>query len=287
MTPKISLCASANRIRWWPRLIESLRGNKYPFEVVFAGNIEPDFDMARYPELKWIYTTVKPAQAYQIAFWNATGELIGWTADDATYDDFSPVALDIAYDAWSKLDAQYGNDRKSALAMNPCEDGGWPQLKFHKLFGGWEETPSMAPFGILDREYFVNKLGGYDKHFVSGQSENDVIMRVYEDGGRLEICMDAKLYVHHSEVHPKRHNGKSFTPFRYDYNKDRERLENCWIKGGYGFYEKLNSFRNNNPDSRKEVVANISKTRILPFEPFEKNDTYLTASQGEKGQWLI
>lgn len=278
--PLISLCASANRIEYWMRLYNSLKGNTISWEIIFVGDRKPNFELPS--NFKYIYATVKPAQCYQIAFWAAQGELIAWTADDADYNEPSlncPNCLDIAYEAWKRLDDRFNNDKKSVLSFRPIEDGGdvW---KFHHYYGGVENTPTMAPFALIHRDYFVNKLSGYDRRFVSGQSENDVIMRVYEDGGRVEVCLDAKLYVHHRQVHPRDpRTGREDNKFRKWYNKDREILENCWTIGGYGFYEKLKR-----EDVGKQVQ--ISKTRLLPFESFENTLDVYTITQGEKGHWL-
>lgn len=273
---QVSLVASANRIRWWMRFYDSLKYHKINWEIVFVGDTTPSFTMP--DNFKWIYSKTKPAQCYQIGFWEAKGECIHWTADDASYGDNATGCnnpLDIAYAKYKEIEAKYNNDNKTVIAMNPCEDGGYPQAEFHRFFGGWKHTPVMAPFNLINREYFVNKLGGYDADFVSGQSENDVIMRVYEDGGRVEMCLDSKLYVHHRQVHPRNtHTGKEDNKFREWYNKDREVLENCWIPAGYGNYEKDNQ------------NVEISKTRLRPVKQFEKTDDVCFVSQGEyKGRW--
>ncbi len=281
---QVSLVASANRCQWWMRFYDSLKGNKLNWEIVFVGNKQPNFPLP--PNFKYVYATVKPCQCYQIGFWESRGKLIAWTADDASYNDFIPNCLDVAYDKWQQVEAQHGNDEKTAIAFNPCEDGGWPQAKFHRLYGGWEETPFMAPFALVHRKYLTAPGRGYDKLFVSGQAENDIIMQVYEDGGRVEFCEEAKLYVHHKQCHPRDpSSGKEKNDFRAWYPKDRQRLEDAWIVGGYGYYEKLNAFRNNSPETRKEVVARISKTRLCPIEAFERTPDVCTVTQGEKGQW--
>jgi hypothetical protein len=290
--PIISICASANRVQFWPRLLDSLKGNKTPYEVIFAGDKKPEFDMSKYPEFKWIHCTCKPAQAYQIAFWEAQGELVHWTADDADYHCVAKVLpdkedcfnqLDRAYVCWQRMEERHNHDKKSIVAFRPIEDGGdvW---RFHHFFGGWPETPPMAPFALVHRKYLSEPETGYDKYFVSGQSENDVIMRIFEDGGRLEVCMNAFIYVHHRQVHPRDPNtGKEDNKFRKWYNKDRERLENCWVIGGYGYYEKLNQFRNNSEETRKQI--RISQKRLCPLEPFVKTEDVYAVSQGEKGHW--
>ena len=286
--PVISLVASANRFEYWMRFYNSLSGNEVPYEVVFVGDKKPNFELPS--NFKYIHATCKPAQCYQIGFWAAEGDLIAWTADDASYNYVGPHGncpnpLDRAYAKWLEMEAANGNDKKSVVAFRPIEDGGdvW---SFHHFFGGWPHTPRMAPFALIERDYFVNKLGGYDRRFVSGQSENDVIMRVLEDGGRVEIAMDALLYVHHRQVHPRDPNtGKEDNKFRKWYNTDRDVLEEAWVVGGRGFYEKYNALP---PGEGKEAAKRsvpISEKRLVPVESFQKTEDVTTVSQGLKGHW--
>lgn len=280
---KISLVASANRTEWWNRFYNSLMFNQVEYEVIFVGDKAPNFELPS--NFKYIHATCKPAQCYEIGFRAAQGELIHWTADDASYNYRGPHGecpnpLDRAYNTWVKMEEKYGNDKKSVVAFRPIEDGGdvW---SFHHFFGGVPNTPIMAPFALIHRDYFVNTLGGYDRDFVSGQSENDVIMRVYEDGGHVEIDMTAMLYVHHRQVHPRNPTtGKEENKFREWYNKDREVLENAWIPEGYGYYEKF---------TREELMSKvrISPKRLKPVERFENTPDITTVSQGKyKGRWV-
>jgi len=278
---QVSLVASANRplvqgnFSNWVRFYNSLLGNRIKWEVIFVGDTPAPYTFAP-RNFTWIKATVKPAQCYEIGFRAAKGELIHWTADDADYHHPTrncPNAIGIAYEHWKKMEAMYGNKKDSVVAMRPIEDGGdvW---SFHHYFGGWEHTPVMAPFGLVHREKFA-ELGGYDSRFVSGQSENDVVMRFLEIGGHVEVCMEAFLYVHHRQVHPRTPDGrKEVNLFREWYNTDRMVLENLWIPAGYGNYEKDN----------KNVE--ISKTRLSPVQRFEDRDDICTVTQGEyKGRW--
>ena len=287
---QVSLVASANRpvlrggFQNWVRFLNSLKENTINYEVIFVGDVKPSFNMLKYPEFKHIYATVKPAQAYEIGFRHAKGELVHWTADDADYNHPTrncPTALDIAYERWVSMERTYGNKKDSVVAMRPIEDGG-DVFKFHHFFGGWEETAVMAPFGLVSREKF-HELGGYDSRFVSGQSENDVVMRFLEIGGHVDVCMEAFLYVHHRQVHPRTLDGsREDNKFREWYNTDRLVLENQWVIGGHGFYEKLNA-EGNNALARKTVQ--ISPTRLSPVERFEDKDI-CTITQGKyKGRW--
>ena len=163
MTPKISLVASAMRVKEWPKMFNSIQGNKYPIEIVLVGHIKPDYELP--PFVKYIYATVKPAQCYEIGFRAATGELIGWTADDAEYDHLQPNNLDILYDYYKSF-----NKREIVVGQRPIEDN-HDVYKNHYFFGKRPDTPYMYPFGFMDRTLF-HELGGYDRRFVCGQSEN-------------------------------------------------------------------------------------------------------------------
>jgi len=246
---QVSVVASAVRIPFWMELYSSLQQNQIKWEVVFVGDKTPGFKL---PEnFKWIYSPTKPAQCYEIGFRAAEGELIHWTADDAIYVyDSNRHNLDKAYNFYKSF-----NDKKAVIAMRPIEDGGdvWD---FHHFFGGSHATPIMAPLGLINREFFVHELGGYDRRYISGQSENDVVMRAIEAGGRVEICMDAYVYIGHRRAH------EVPNPFRQWYTWDRSVLEKSWVL----------------PD------GSISPTRLDPVERFE-DENLLTITQGPRGKW--
>ena len=158
MEIKISLVASANRVEWWKRFYDSCTGNTIPWEVIFVGDKKPIHDFPS--NFKHIYATCKPAQCYQIGFWAAQGELISWTADDADYN-YPPLkcpnSLDKAYNHWLRMEEKYHYDKKSVVAFRPIEDG-VDLWKVHRFFFGWKETPAMAPFALIHRDYFLNHL---------------------------------------------------------------------------------------------------------------------------------
>jgi len=262
---KISLVASAIRPHVWQSFFNSLKGNKYSIEVVFVGDVRPNFPLP--PFVKYIYATVKPAQCYEIGFRAATGELVGWTADDATYDHSQPNNLDIIYDFYKSF-----NNKNIVVGQRPIEDHR-DVFRNHYFFGKHPETPYMLPFGFMDRELF-HELGGYDKRFVCGQSENDMVMRVFAKGNGIcskeYLCMNSYVWVDHTHIHDWQHTAK--VGFRHHYPQDREILENAWVKQGYGHFK------------RTKHVGDISKTRLLPFEPFEDKNL-LTVSQEPKGEW--
>ena len=259
---KISLVASAIRPQVWKSFFDSLKGNHYPIEVVFVGDVRPDFELP--PFVNYIYATVKPSQCYEIGFIAAKGELVGWTADDAVYSHVNNNNLDILYDFYKSF-----NNRNIVVGQRPIEDNR-DVFKNHYLFGKHPETPYMLPFGFMDRELF-HELGGYDKRFVCGQAENDMVMRVYEIGGKVELCMDAYVQVHHTQVHQGARQ-----EFRKWYPQDRVRLELCWVKEGLGAM---------GPGRSRMFNPTISKTRLFPFEPFPKEPEILQLSTKPCGKW--
>jgi hypothetical protein len=248
--PKISICASAARPRFWNRFWNSLVWNDIPFEVIFVGPKPPNED---FPEnFLWFESNLKPTQCYEAAVRRARGEIIGWTADDANYNHPQlkcPKSIDTV---WKHYEA--AQDKKVILSMRPFEDGGDIGTR-HRLIHDDYNTPLMAPFGFMNREWYM-KLGGYDRNFICGQSENDVVMRAIQDGGRVEYLEDAPLWVHHAECHGE-------YPFRSGYNWDRAFLESCWFL------------------KNREV----SNTRLREFEPFDDKDL-LTVNQGPCGRWI-
>lgn len=242
---KFSLCASAIRSKNWEKVLQSLKSNTVKYEVIFAGNIKPEFDLSKYPEFTYIFTTVKPAQAYQCCFNRASGHLLSWVADDAIYPS---NALDNIYNFYKLF-----NDDKVVVAFRTIEDGR-DITDVHRFRGKDNNSPRMAPFGVVNRDLF-NKLGGYDRNFVCGQSENDVVMRFLEIGGRVEIS-NIPVYVEHEKNHIEG------TVFRSGwFHKDREVLEDAWIQDG-------------------KILAK----RKYPAEPFQE-ENILTKTQSNKGSW--
>jgi hypothetical protein len=268
---QVSLVASATRpmledgFRNWDRFYNSLKGNSVNWEVIFVGDVPPTSPMP--DNFRWIKSTAKPAQCYEIGFRAAKGETIAWTADDASYNWNGNVrTIDIAYEHYKRMERERGND-KGVVAFRPIEDGG-DVYKFHCLQGGNSSTPAMAPFALISRRYLNEELKGYDRRFVSGQSENDVIMRVYETGGIVEINMEAFVYVNHRQVHPK---GSNINKFRKHYTDDRKFLEAAWVVEGYGAMDSGRGFT-------------VSKTRLCPLEPFEATEDWHEVSQGNMGK---
>jgi len=131
--------------------------------------------------------------------------------------------------------------------------------------------------GLINRELFT-EIGGYDRNFISAQAENDIVMRVNELGGRVEIAMDGLVYIHHRKCHIGGIGGEHKSMIRQHYVADRQILENLWVKEGYGCY---------GAGGAQMKQPTISKTRLKPVESFEDSEDIYEVTQGSKGEGEI
>lgn len=186
MKPIISICAGAHRIKHWTDVYNSVKANDIPFEIIFVtdkkpGKGNPDIDLP--PNFKWIYSTVKPAQCYEIASRHAEGELIFWTSDVTLYN---PHAFDEAYKLY-KI-----GDYKTMIAFRMFE-GRKGEMRDttdnHFLY-----NRRIMPFGMMSKQ-FIRELGGLDiLTFICGQSENDLVLRGYAAGGTVLLSNKSCIY---------------------------------------------------------------------------------------------
>jgi hypothetical protein len=140
----------------------------------------------------------------------------------------------------------------------------------------------MAPFGVMNTRLF-HDLGGYDKQFICGQSENDVVMRVFEIGGVYRYCPTSMVYVHHN----KGHSGLSVFRGGADgkpgfYGEDRKVLEPLWINDEG--MKRLTGVKA--MDDQVDWSIYIRKTRGRPVDRFEGTvEELCKETQGPKGIW--
>lgn len=269
--PKISLFASAVRQNLFQAFLDSLKNTTVQLEVVFAGNcyldithkpgtvIHPNPDETANSNVifKYVVTNnIKPAQCYEIARRHCTGELIHWTADDCEYsEDF----LARAYDYWRSQ-----NNRKLILSLQTQENYGHvyhTDMNLHRFFGGKSSTPLMAPLGLMHREY-LEELGGYDRRYICGQSENDIVMRIIQDGGKCEIFGDKENFIEidHIKKHGDRHYDR---PFAKGYTIDRNVLEASWTS--------------------KMKIVDVRNDEV---EPFESKDIFTKSQSNNLELWV-
>ncbi len=297
---KLSLFGSCVRPLLWKNFLNSLHNStgKYAYEVVFAGFIDKELwepIAAEYPEFKYIETNdIKPAQCYEVARRACTGDLVCWTADDCV---FCEGFVDKVYDYFQqKKDEWMINDKpetgyfKGVLSCRTNENGNNETMLNHRFFGRNQNTPLMAPIGVMGRKY-LEILGGFDRRYICGQYENNCVMQVYADGGEVYLCEDVCVTIDHKNQHG------SETNFWSGYNEDREQLENSWVIGGYVPSPEPFFLTPKTPKEWFEFDKDKSKFWYVPLnntevtlnrndkhEPYEDKDI-LNKSQSRRGQW--
>jgi len=260
---KISLIASSVRPELYDDFFGSLEDCSVDYEVVFSGNNGYECEAWMGKRHRYIQTkNIKPAQCYEIARRDATGELICWVADDA---EFVGDILGRAYRYWKEQ-----HNRQLILSLQTMESGyAYPggelvDMNIHRFFGGRSTTPLMAPIGLMSREY-LEDLRGFDRRYVCGQYENDCVMNAYANFGTVEVFGDEKSYVDIDHLGKSIRIGESTDrnsfqqrPFASGYPVDRKVLETSWVP--------------------------LDGNRHDGFEPYEDADI-LTKSQSNKGKW--
>jgi hypothetical protein len=268
-TPQVSLLASAVRTKLYQMLLNSLKGTTVNVEVVFAGPVKPDvdFDVPGNVTFKYIHTAnIKPAQCYEIARRGCSGEVVVWIADDC---EFPNNVLGKAYNYWK---TKY--NEKLILSIQTKESGyNLPQgalfdMNVHRFFGGRINTPLMAPLGLISRK-FLDELGGFDKRYLCGQYENDVVMRSLAEGGSVRVFGGPDCFIDIDHLGKSMLVGESKgnsdflnRPFAGGYPHDRSVLEGSWADG-----------------NRRTLQVRRDK-----FEPYDDKDILIN-SQGQKGVW--
>lgn len=177
---QISVIGSGIRTDKWMRLYKSLAFTDVSFEIVFAGNVVPDFSL---PEnFRFFKTHVKPAQCVEIAARNASSEIVMAIADDMVFSKFFlDKMLSEYYKRVSLYDYIYSNfEREGALL--PTES--------KKFWPGIEGSPIM-PMCITLATKAWNAIGGVDKNFIALFWDLDMALRLREHGGSALYCDSA------------------------------------------------------------------------------------------------
>lgn len=283
---QVSLFASAVRPKLWESFLKSLENTIVKYEVIFAGNADNPIYLYN-DKVKYFFTkNIKPAQCYEIARRECTGEVVVWVADDC---EFPNNVIGHAYRYWKSQ-----NNDKLILSIQTKESGyNLPEgtlfdMNLHRFFGGVNNTPLMAPLGMMSRT-FLNELGGIDRRYVCGQYENDIVMRAYTKGATVEIFGNEDCFIDIDHLGKSMFIGESTTeesflkrPFASGYKQDRTILENSWtIFNEKKLIEILDQGRY---EVHLEEVKDIVTTQIDQFEPYS-DPISLTHSESNRGQW--
>ena len=245
----VSLYCASNRPQYWMHAYKSYRQNNVAFEVVIAGPNKPDFELP--PNMKYIYTTVKPMQAYHIAAMHCTGEIMSIIADDC---ELSPNALDQVYETYKSK-----NNYKALIGISYYRDN----ENMQNINGWLFEGPRLFPLATVTfmSKRFYEEVGGMDNRFIAVQGDNEMQVRArLAHGGQFFLCDSAKLWEHPNWA-PK-------TPVRLSHEfhitQDRPLLDSMY------------------------TIINGQVTRSTEYPDthyYINNETLYETSQGEKGRW--
>jgi len=223
---KISLIAPSHRTYLWKTFFESIITN-LDFEVIFVTDKEPKpEEIPKAYNFKWIYSTVKPAQCFEIAYRQSTGTHIIWCGDDFIY---GPYVLDHLYAMYKSF-----YDYRVMIACNVYQDG---YSARHEHVVPWDNNIRLTTTGLISKEA-IEEVGGLaDIQFVCGHWDCDLMMRIYAKGGRLFECPTAMAYEPHSQFH------KSEANFATSWQEELNYFTQLWQKDGKTIQERQKLFQ--------------------------------------------
>lgn len=242
MKPKISIIGPSHRTHLWKPFFESIITN-LDFEVIFVTDREPKEEeiptrakvpgllgsvIIQEPNFNWIYSTVKPAQCFEIAYRQSSGTHILWTGDDFTY---GPYCLDHLYAMHKSF-----YDHKVMIACNVYQDG---HSARHEHVVPWDEKIRLTTTGLISKQA-IEEVGGWgDINFVCGHHDVDLMMRIYANGGRLFECPTAITFEPHNQFHQVEAN------FATDWAEELQYFTELW-KGRTGRRYPLAGYKDEN-----------------------------------------
>jgi len=187
--PVVSIYMKANRPFLWEGLYNSLlSSNKIPFEVIFVGDVPPEFTL---PEnMIYINSPTKPVQCAEIGFRACKGEFCFYAADDL---EFSPGCLDLLLEKYYSM----GREDVTVSCMHRVCTGEIIPISRRGFIPGRADAP-IHPIGSIYKTELFRNLGPRDKNFVATYEDFDMAMRFYEKGGIAvfaENCIFTEILV--------------------------------------------------------------------------------------------
>ena len=242
---QVSLHCTSNRPQFWMALYNSLLSNTVSWELVITGPTRPDYTLP--PNMKYIYTTVKPMQGQHIAAINCSGEIICICADDSI---LGSTCLDKVCSLYKSR-----NNYKALVGLEYWKDGRNITESLGWLFES-QKVMRLSAMTFMSKQFYL-ELGGTDIRFIAVQADNELQVRAQLAGGQFEICPGAQFHENDSE---------RLARLSHEYHAtDRAILESM--------------FRCNE--------TNTGVIRTCPDVQLYKDDgTLLTVSQGNKGRWV-
>ncbi len=243
MQPLISLLCSGIRTSNWIKIYKTLEKNKTKFEIIFVGSKKPTFKLNK--NIKYIFSTVKPTQCWEIALRNSQGKFVMFIADDIFFEN--EHLLDKLYFQITN------NDKKLILSPSLLLNGKKHNINENRhLFGNYFSP--ILPFLIFTKKAYIKEVGGIDSRFIAVRWDIDLVLRLYKFGCELKYCDD--LEINENLIY----SGSSTLNLDY-VKKDDRSLQSKW------FFESETEY------------TNISENRDFIDKDIE------LISQGQAGRW--
>lgn len=241
--PTVSILASASRPENWMVLYDSIGENDVAFELIFVGPNPPKHDL---PEnFKYIRSNVKPAQCFEIASRNASGELLMIVPDDLRFISQHPI--DKLYAAHTT-----SNNTSPIVSTEYNFADGW-----NRFYAGDSTTPIIPMYWMISAKLWRD-LGGVDRRFIAVCWDMDMAMRVLAIGG--EVVM-ADVFVSGEIEMPDKPRSRGSALYRDYKATDRVLLDQLWSTDG-----------------------KVHFNRSLPVEPLS-DQNIIKRSQEPYGRW--
>ncbi len=243
-TIEVSIIATAHRPKNWQAVFNSIVTD-LNFEVIFVGPKALPKNVNLPANFRFIKSKVKPTQCVEIAIREARGKFLLLTADDLVFE--TKFALDELVASWCRLNNDY------SISSCKYKLHGIPQPEIDLRYFAGELSSPLLPIGALMLRTSVLKVGGIDAGFTGVFYDIDLVMRLYENGGKLQVTdvfVDEKIGL------------KRGSTLCGDYWKsDREYLDSLWTHDG-----------------------KIVKNRLREVTSFE-NTGIMSKTQGPRGHW--
>jgi hypothetical protein len=181
MDPTISVIATAIHTEFWQKLYADLsKNNTIPFEIVFVGNVKPNFTLPN--NFIHIYSDAKPSQCLETAARNAHGAYVMITADDV---EVPPEMLNSMYYFLRRM---YSDKAIVSARFSDTADG--PPVDKLLVFDTRNpDSPVLGVNTIIKRSVW-KEMGGIDRRFFAFKGDLDLQMRIYQAGGYLFLVPD-------------------------------------------------------------------------------------------------
>lgn len=241
---EVSIIATAHRPKNWEVVYKSIVTD-LKFEVIFVGPKELPKNIDLPGNFRFIKSKVKPTQCVEIAIKEARGRFILLIADDLVFE--TKFALEELVSTWKTLNNVY------SITSCKYKLHGVPQSETDLRFFAGDLTTPLLPIAALMLRSSVIEVGLIDSGFTGVFYDIDLVMRLYEKGGKLlvsEAYVDEKVGLRRGST------------LCGDYwESDRKYLNSLWT-----------------------IDGNVIENRIKSVAGF-KEDEIKSKTQGPRGHW--